>query len=66
MNFYVASCYTFCPPASYAFATLTYSQIITVPSCWLCVVLICKPVHPHQSQAGLGISVNIAIVAPCG
>ena len=65
MSFYVASCCTFCPPASYAFATLAYSQIVTAPSCWLCVVLICKPVHPHRSQA-LGISVNIAIGAPCG
>ena len=66
MNFYVASCCTFCPPASYAFATLAYSQIVTAHSCWLCVVLFCKPVHPHPSQPALGISVNTAIVAPCG
>ena len=65
MNFYVASCCTFCPPASYAFATLAYSPIVTVPSCWLCAVLICRPVHPHRPQPALGISVNIAVAAQC-
>ena len=53
MNFSVTSCCTFCPPASCAFATLAYSPIVTGPSCWLCVVLICKPVHPHRQLTGL-------------
>jgi len=54
------------PTSFVRIATLAYSQIVTGPSCWLCVVLICKPFHPHRSQTALDISVNIAIVAPCG
>ena len=65
MNFYVASCCTFCPSASCAFATSDYSPIATVPNCWSCAVLICRRVHPHRSQVALGISVNTAVAARC-
>jgi hypothetical protein len=57
-------------PASFVriryFGVLANRHRAQLLACWLCVVLICKPVHPHPSQAALGISVNIAIVAPCG
>ncbi len=45
---------------------MVFHNAVRRARCWLCVVLICKPFHPHRSQTALDISVNIAIVAPCG
>src|SRR6266851_9282460 len=66
MNFYVASCCMFCPPVSYAFATLACSPTATVPDCSIYAAPICRPMPRHRlPPQWLLIAVSTVIAATC-
>src|SRR5215469_5119549 len=66
MSFSVASCCMFCPPVSYAFATLACWPIAIAPSSCSAAVPICRPwlCHPPALPGWL-IVANTATAAPC-
>src|SRR5215469_16788241 len=66
MSFSVASCCMFCPPVSYAFATLACWPIAIAPSSCSAAVPICRPwlCHPPALPGRL-IVANTATAAPC-